>query len=166
MAVREFRTIAEFVAFLGRAEAEVHHAEERGLQEAGKRLVHATQELIGAEDEAWAALAPFTVAEKTRLGYINRITPTDPLYRTGELRISITYDVALPALTIGTPDEIGYFQEFGTNRIPPRPFIGLTMFRDHHHAANLVAGHIVGAMMGNAHPVQIGPEWTVKAARE
>src|SRR6185312_16119246 len=86
---------------------------------------------IGDYQEGWPRLAESTVAEKTRLGYA---PPDNPLLRTGDLRGSIehlsspTGDGAMGE--IGSNDPVALWQEYGTSRgIPPRPFIGLAMFR-------------------------------------
>lgn len=131
----------------------VEHAEAKGLAAAGKGLTTAAQEMIGTEDEDWPALADATVAEKSRLGYTNRISPTDPLYRTGELRISISYTVDANGVTLGSTDPIAPFQEDGTHTIPARPFISATLFRHGHAAADLVADYLMGGFMGLRRPL-------------
>ena len=89
--------------------------------------------LIGHENPEWAPLAPSTIDEKSRLGFTGRISATDPLYRTGEMRESI--EGAAEGLTgvVGSTDKVALWQEMGTLRptgsIPPRPFLGLAMSR-------------------------------------
>ncbi len=97
--------------------------------------------MIGNGVAEWPALASSTVAEKERLGYTGRLSATDPLYRTGELRISIKCDVEGHTVRFGSTDKVAPFQEHGTSRIPPRPFITATMHRDGHAAAHMVAGY-------------------------
>ncbi|MCJ2084596.1 hypothetical protein MKK88_01115 [Methylobacterium sp. E-005] len=91
------------------------------------------KEMIGREDNGWPALAPSTVAEKTRLGMIGRISATDPLYRKGTMRESFgssagaTGDGAEGA--IGSTSGIAAFHENGTSRMPPRPIFMPTMIK-------------------------------------
>lgn len=143
--MRSFGTIDAFLQHLATLPAAVAAAERHGMEAAGASLVTGAQGMIGEEIAQWAALAASTVEEKSRLGYTGRVSATDPLYRTGELRLSIKFSVAPGTLTLGTNDPIAAFQEFGTARIPPRPFIGATMFRDGRAAADLVAGYMVAA---------------------
>ena len=149
--MRNFDSIDAFLRHLSRLPEAVHEAERRGLDEAGKGLVVGAQGMIGEEVREWPALAESTVAEKQALGYTGRISTTDPLYRTGELRVSISYTVHENVVTLGSADPIAPFQEHGTSRIPPRPFISATMFRDGRAAAHLVAGYVVSAF--GSHPV-------------
>ena len=69
---------------------------------------------------AWRNLADSTVRDRISKGF----TPDDPLLRTGELRDSI--QVVAEGNTAGavTDDPIAVYQEMGTAKIPPRPFLG------------------------------------------
>lgn len=88
---------------------------------------------IGHEMPGWAPLAARTVAEKTKLGYVGRLSATDPLLRTGELRASIDSYAVGSVGVVGSPLKKALWQELGTLRhdgsIPPRPFLGLAMSR-------------------------------------
>lgn len=75
---------------------------------------------------AWAPLAESTKAERTRLGY----TPDDPLLRSGALQASVVYEVHGLDAVIGTPSQIGFWHEFGTSRMPPRPVFGPALARN------------------------------------
>ncbi len=89
--------------------------------------------LIGHENPEWAPLAPRTIAEKASQGYTGRISATDPLYRTGEMRESIEAVAEGLNGIVGSHDRVALWQEMGTLRptgsIPPRPFLGLAMSR-------------------------------------
>lgn len=89
------------------------------------------KDLIGRENEEWAPLAPSTVAEKTRLGFVGQRSATDPLLRTGTMRDSISAIVSetLFGVTgiVGAEDPKAVWQELGSSRIPPRPFLALAM---------------------------------------
>lgn len=73
---------------------------------------------------AWANLAESTVDDRLAKGY----TPDDPLLRSGELRDSIV--VVADGDTAGavSAEMIALWQEQGTNRIPPRAFLGPAAF--------------------------------------
>lgn len=90
-----------------------------GIAERAKAMIGQYQPAYGEFPE-WAPLADSTEAEKARLGY-----PADaPLLRKGELRDSIEKRVEGSEGEVGSTSEIAAYQEFGTEHIPPRPFIG------------------------------------------
>jgi hypothetical protein len=78
---------------------------------------------------AWAPLQDSTVEQKARYGWGKNGNPESMLYATGELADSIGYRVERGRLRVivGTNDPIGLYQERGTYRIPPRPFLGPAM---------------------------------------
>ena len=125
--MREFSDIGSFVAHLAVIEAAVHMQSEHGLKKSAGLIEHAAKESLGTYQPevgpfpAWSPLADATKAERERLGF----TPDDPLLRDGELiRDSIKHEVAGADAVIGSPEEVAAYQEFGTNKIPPRPFMG------------------------------------------
>jgi phage gpG-like protein len=150
----KFGSIAAFVAFLETRPRAVEEAEKLGLDAAGKMLRREARDMIGEEIPQWADLAPATVQEKQRLGYTGQVSATDPLLRTGELRNSIDYEVGEHKVTLGSTDPIAPFQEHGTAKIPPRPFIGSTMYRSGKDAGGLVANYIMGAVVGKDGPIR------------
>jgi len=89
------------------------------IEEAAKEEIGVYQPAYGPF-EAWAQLAESTKADRVRQGY----TEDDPLLRSGELRDSIESEVIGLAAIVGTKSQIGFWQEVGTENIPPRPFIG------------------------------------------
>jgi len=95
------------------------HAIVTEIEETAKEEIGVYQPAVGPF-EAWAPLAASTKAERVRLGY----TEDEPLLRSGQLRDSIESEVTGLAAIVGTKSEIGLWQEVGTDRIPPRPFIG------------------------------------------
>ena len=130
------------------------------MRSAGNLLVEEAKDLIGTEDPSWAPLAKATVAEKRALGYVNQVSPTGPpLLRTGSLRASIVSESEVAGLGRGTvviksDDPVAYRQEFGTDHgIPPRPFIGTSLFRHGEEAAHRVLNYEMGALVGNSGPL-------------
>lgn len=89
------------------------------IEETAKEEIGVYQPAVGPF-EAWAPLAASTKADRVRQGY----TEDDPLLRSGELRDSIESELVGLAAIVGTKSQIGLWQEVGTDRIPPRPFIG------------------------------------------
>lgn len=109
------------------------HARVRGGQLTHETLVvlehvaNDARHMIGREVPEWASLAPSTVEEKERLGYVGQISATDPLLRTGELRGSIeaVADQRGSAVegAVASNSKVALYQEVGTSRIPARPFL-------------------------------------------
>lgn len=89
------------------------------IEEAAKEEIGVYQPAYGPF-EAWVPLAESTKADRVRKGY----TENEPLLRSGELRDSIESEVVGLAAIVGTKSQIGFWQEVGTENIPPRPFIG------------------------------------------
>lgn len=102
------------------AEIEIgFHIIVKEIEETAKEEIGLYQPAVGPF-EAWAPLAESTKADRVRTGY----TEDDPLERSGELKNSIESEVVGLAGIVGSKSEIGLWQEMGTDRIPPRPFIG------------------------------------------
>lgn len=147
-----FPDLKSFVRHLATLPATLHSAQQHGAVEAGKALAHHAQALIGTEREGWAALAESTVKQKQAKGQTGRVSATDPLLATGELRDSVSSRVDGHTVTLGSTDPVAPFQEFGTSRIPPRPFIGATMHQHGHEAAHTIAEHVTKALAGKPTP--------------
>ncbi|WP_182056506.1 hypothetical protein [Pantoea sp. ME81] len=102
------------------AEIEIgFHVIVKEIEETAKEEIGVYQPAVGPF-EAWSPLAESTKADRVRSGF----TEDDPLLRSGELKNSIESEVVGLAAIVGTKSEIGLWQEVGTDRIPPRPFIG------------------------------------------
>lgn len=94
------------------------------IEETAKEEIGVYQPAYGPF-EAWSPLAESTKVDRFRQGY----TEDDPLLRSGELRDSIESEVVGLAAIVGTKSQIGFWQEVGTENIPPRPFIGSAYVR-------------------------------------
>lgn len=94
-------------------------------------LAKNAQDMIGRENSGWQELAQNTIEEKQRLGFTGQRSATDPLLRTGVLESSISAGANRRGRTvegvIGSDDEVAIYQEMGTNRIPPRPFLSAAL---------------------------------------
>jgi hypothetical protein len=73
----------------------------------------------------WPELADATKEDRVRQGY----PENEPLLRSGELRDSIEREVDHFEATVGSKSEIMLYQELGTQRIPPRPVLGIALQR-------------------------------------
>src|SRR5579859_4270243 len=86
------------------------------------------KDYIGHKQPEWADLADSTKSQKERLGF-GRPPDYDPLLRTGKMRDSIfgtylgTIRPNVLAGLVGSPSIVAFWQEMGTAKIPPRPFI-------------------------------------------
>ena len=95
------------------------------LEKIGQQQVIATQERIrnsktGPDGKPWAPWSMATLKQRIRQGNVNR----GLLYRTGALLTSIKYSVKNAVLTIYTDTTYGKYLQFGTPKMPARPFIG------------------------------------------
>ncbi|WOJ89848.1 hypothetical protein RZS28_00595 [Methylocapsa polymorpha] len=107
-------------AFVALAEELPHH-KLAAMERACTVLEESAKGAIGTYEFGWPQLAESTQEDRARLGY----PPNEPLLRTGELRDSIKHEVASGNEGyVGTNSPIAKYQEFGTIKIPPRPFLG------------------------------------------
>ena len=141
-------SLDRFIAHLQGVNAALPRAERRGLHRGAEIIQHEAQHRIGRENNEWPPLAERTVAEKARLGYTGRISATDPLYRTGELRASIEVSVDGHRAVVGTHDKVALFQEMGTSRIPARSFLGSAAYVKGREAANAIGAEVAHAIAG------------------
>lgn len=127
MRTQHFNSLGAFVAHLATVPAALATAQRNALDLIGAKIAADARAKIGTYQRAtngfvrWAPLAQSTEAEKRRLGY-----PTGaPLLRDGTLRASIQHEMlSSTEVIVGSKSDIAAYQEFGTSRIPPRPFIG------------------------------------------
>lgn len=112
----------------------IHSALETGLEVVAKTIEVEAKEEIGVYQpavgpfDAWDPLAESTKADRVRQGY----SEDEPLLRSGELRDSISHRVMGLAAIVGSTDDKAVWQEFGTEKIPPRPFIGPAYVKSFH----------------------------------
>lgn len=130
--MKDFADIGSFVSHLATLQMAVAIAERKGLkkvatiiEKSAKRKIGSYQSAVGPFQD-WADLADSTIEDKESHGFA---TPK-PLLRTGGLRESITHEVHGLQAVIGSKLDIAAYQEFGTEKIPPRPFIGPAAFEN------------------------------------
>lgn len=146
--MRTFRSISEFAAHLRMVSMAISEAEHVGLDEAATLIEKQAKAEIGEELPQWPALADSTVREKEALGFTGSVSGTDPMLRTGELRDSISHEVGNRIAVVGSDDPVAIYQETGTSRIPPRPFLSTAAFREGAAAASTVGLAVANAVAG------------------
>ena len=110
-------------------------------KEAGVAIRDRAKEKLGTYQEAtgdfpaWEQLAESTQEQRAKAGY----TPNDPLLRSGELRDSITTRSDGNGSVTGTTLDVGLWMENGTEKIPPRPFLGPAAEEEMHKIGVLAA---------------------------
>ena len=125
----------ELAEMLQRASVRVRPALEVDLAKIGELTATMAAEYIGHEMPQWPPLAPSTIEQKQKLGYVGRVSATDPLLRTGEMRDSIKVAVDGLVVVVGSTDKNALYQEIGTSRMPPRPFLALAASHSLEYAA-------------------------------
>jgi phage gpG-like protein len=124
--MKTFGSFGDFALHLGELALVQHEADKVALERCATMIEHRAKDKIGEYQEqagpfiAWPELAESTKADRAAQGY-----PEDePLLRTGEMRDSIEHFVADGEAHVGSNNDIAVWQELGTDRIPPRSFLG------------------------------------------
>jgi phage gpG-like protein len=143
---------AAIVAMVAKAEEETNRALEaaaRLVEKEAKAEISTYQNAAGPF-AAWEPLAQTTLdgwgghPGKIALGYA---PPDNPLLREGDLRASIHHTVGAREAVIGSESMIAVYQELGTNKIPPRSFLGGAMVRKTPEVLALCGKGAVRALM-------------------
>lgn len=128
--------LSQFSKHLGKVVSNYKSYEMKASNILGEILDKKARNSIGhLQDEAgpfeeWKELADSTKKDKERLGYVFN-SEYNPLYRTGELLDSIgfVFNQMLRILYLGSTSEIMIYQELGTDKIPPRSVLGMTLYK-------------------------------------
>ena len=155
---QRFTSIASFVRHLETRPAAMEKAEQQGLKLVGQLFVAECQALIGQELDSWAPLAASTVIEKERLGYVGRVSATDPLLARGDLSLSFSYELHRHMVVFGSDDPVMLFHEYGTSKMPPRPVVGPVTAHHGKEGAELVGNYMAGALAGRNGPLKPLPQ--------
>ncbi len=141
-------SFAELEAALAEARRKAIAAAEHALGEAARAVQEDAQARIGEYQMSswpfpeWQPLAASTEAEKARLGYPDNA----PLLRDGSLRDSIVAEHDGMEAVVGSKDPVAAYQEFGTDTIPPRPFIGPAAFDSREKIQHTIGAAVAGAL--------------------
>jgi HK97 gp10 family phage protein len=148
--MKQFGSLAAFAAEIPALEDGVVLELERGLEAVAAMIEKTAKDEIGEYQEAvgpfpaWEELADSTKADRVSKGY----TENDPLLRSGALRDSISHQTKGLEAVIGSDSDIAVYQELGTSKIPPRPFLGPAVERNHEAIKKIVGGAVVKGLLG------------------
>lgn len=148
----EFKTFGDLANHLERVAKVMPKETAKALKKIGKHVEQTAKDKIGhiqqasGEFNAWADLA-----DATQQVHIQAIvdgeaapdaTPNSALLLKGDLRAGIKHSVEKSGreqtLTVGSESEIAFWQEMGTDKIPPRPAIGPAMSESEHMSRDLL----------------------------
>jgi len=127
--MRAFNDVAAFIAHLETLERTIHKQTTGALEKSAKLIEKTAKASIGYYQPAagpypaWEQLAPATLAHHDRMG-----VGDSPLMVTGQLYASIQHEVEDDKAVIGSKMDIAADQEFGTDHIPARPFMGPALY--------------------------------------
>jgi hypothetical protein len=120
-----FNSIPAFLAHLERVRRELEILPLAIVSKAAVMVSHEAKDYIGTYNATprWPELAESTKKDREKKGY----PANEPLLRTGELKDSITWEAHATShgaeACVGSDDQKAVWQELGTSRIPPRPFL-------------------------------------------
>jgi phage gpG-like protein len=143
-------TLTGFIAHLSAAAIAVRSHQHEALEKAARLVeAEAKREIGHYQGQAgqfvhWAELADSTKADRVRQGYAEN----EPLLREGDLRDSIAHVVRGNEAVIGSASEIAVYQELGTDKIPPRSFLGGALVRKSDQVAQILGEGAVKALVG------------------
>jgi HK97 gp10 family phage protein len=127
-----FESPLKFANHLLQAVAKEELALHEGLKASVKLIEQTAKKKIGHYQNesgnfpAWPELADSTKVDRVKQGY----SENEPLLREGDLRDSIQSEVKGLTGIAGSKNPIAAYQEYGTSKIPPRPFIGPAAFQN------------------------------------
>jgi hypothetical protein len=154
--LRNFASPGELARFLELQMLAIQRTEHIALEAAGRAVASDAKAIIGHYQTSdtgpfgpWPPLSGSTLKQKSRRGFS---PPDNPLLRTGALRDAIEHHVEGHTAHIGVPNgpvgDIAFYQEMGTNIIPPRSFLGVALYRKADHVADLIGKAVTSVLMG------------------
>ena len=138
-----------------------------GLKVVSKIIEKKAKNIIGEYSKGagpfpeWAPLAERTLMDKERKGYS---PPDNPLLRTGDLRNSISSKVDGLEAVVGSTSEIAPYHEFGTSKMPMRPFIGTAAFRSKKKIREILGATAISGFYGKGQKIHesLGYDFTTE----
>lgn len=180
--MRNFGSIEEFILYLRTLPPLIHMNIALAVRDAGRMVQEEAQHEIGHYQDAegpfpaWPQLSDSTLfgaydqkgrwhPGKVDMGFS---PPDNPLLRTGDLKHAIELSYDAMSAVIGVPDEmvgdgshespvrnvgvVAAELEFGTENMPPRSFLGRSMYVCAHEIVSMI-GHAVRAGLEGRHYV-------------
>jgi HK97 gp10 family phage protein len=129
-------SLLELGIVLTGVKAELEHSGHKILERTCVLLENSAKEALGTYEFGWAPLKPETIARKA--------TGDSPLLETGATRESIQHNVDANGKEahVGTDLEYAKYLEFGTSRIPARPFLGGALIAKEHEIGEGVLAEV------------------------
>jgi HK97 gp10 family phage protein len=149
--MQTFNHVGAFIAHLATLERKAKERAKQGLKKSAKLIEKTAKAEIGNYQPAvgpyrkWEQLADSTLAHHDRMG-----VGDSPLMVTGQLYASIQHEVEDGHAVIGSTMEIAKYQEFGTDRIPARPFMGPALYVNKEKIRKIMGAAVFSAVAGNA----------------
>jgi HK97 gp10 family phage protein len=143
----EFKNMGGLIAALEAIRFEV--AEKAALEAAAGVLETEAKSAIGTDRYGWPPLAPSTVERKGH---------DDPLidYSSAEpgslIRDTIAHNVGVREAFVGSDSDVAVFNELGTSKAPPRPYLGGAVDAKGQAAADAAAAEFTIALVGGKPP--------------
>jgi phage gpG-like protein len=140
-------TLLGFVAHLATVERDLHELGPAIVARACEMVCEEAKRVIGTYDYGWTPLAPSTLAHKMM---------NTPLLESGAMRASIEWNSEGNQGYVGSNSDIAVFQEFGTVKIPPRPFMAGAAVAMGDKIHRMAARAVMAVMLGQGlHSVEM-----------
>lgn len=151
--MKEFSLLG-FAAHLVGMAAEIEHANHSALEKSARIVKKQAKDYIGTYDAKYPT--PWhPLAESTKKDRVNKGFPADqPLLRTGALRDSIEHTVSHNEATVGSNSQIAAWQELGTSKFVPRPFLEPALREKVPEILEIVGRSVVGTLSGGAREIE------------
>jgi HK97 gp10 family phage protein len=132
-------TLAGFAGHLVKMAAEMPMAEKQALEASCQIIETESKRVLGTHDYGWPELKPETIARKAK--------GDTPLLETGEMRDSIHHTVMGSAGYVGSDNDKALWHEFGTSKVPPRPFLSGAAMHKEKEVHEVIGNKIVAALL-------------------
>jgi phage gpG-like protein len=168
-----FSSCRAFGRFLEQAAAQIPQAQTHGLAKASEIMQREAKAEIGTYAQAagpfptWDPLSQATLDgfHHPKAGWIPgklESYPEDPLLRQGVMRDSIEAAHDSHNAVVGSNDDVALWQEMGTPGamfpIPPRSFLGRSLFVTQDAAASAIMRRVLTPMVGAPLALQLTPK--------
>jgi HK97 gp10 family phage protein len=129
-------SLLELGLVLAGVKTEFEHSGHKILERTCVLLEDSAKEALGTYEFGWPPLQPETIARK--------VTGDSPLLETGALRDSITHNVDANGkeAAVGTDLDYAKYLEFGTSKMPARPFLGGALIAKEHEIGDGVVAEV------------------------